>query len=38
MREVMLADQHTKLITTIELWGPGKDFEKPQDKWTLLGT
>jgi hypothetical protein len=38
MREVMLADQTTKLITAVELWGPGKDFGRQEDEWTLLGT
>jgi hypothetical protein len=38
MREVMLTDQTTKLITAVELWGPGKDFGHQEDEWTLLGT
>jgi hypothetical protein len=38
MREVMLADQTTKLVKAVEVWGPGKDFGQQNDEWTLLGT
>jgi hypothetical protein len=38
MREVMLVDQATRLVTAVEVWGPGKEFEHKEDKWTLLGT
>jgi hypothetical protein len=38
MREVMLVDQKTKLVTAVEVWGPGKDFGHKEDEWTLLGT
>jgi hypothetical protein len=37
MREVMLVDQATKLVTAIEVWGPGKDFGHKEDEWALLG-
>jgi len=37
MREVMLVDQKTKLVTAIEVWGPGKDFGHKEDEWALLG-
>jgi hypothetical protein len=38
MMEVMLADQTTKLVKAVEVWGPGKDFGHEEDEWTLLGT
>jgi hypothetical protein len=37
MREVMLVDQATRLVTAIEVWGPGKDFGHKEDEWALLG-
>jgi hypothetical protein len=37
MREAMLVDQTTKLITAVEVWGPGKDFGHEENEWTLLG-
>ena len=37
MREVMLVDQATKLVTAVEVWGPGKDFGHKEDEWALLG-
>ena len=37
MREVMLIDQATKLVTAVEVWGPGKDFGHKEDEWALLG-
>ena len=37
MREIMFVDQATRLITAVEVWGPGKDFGHNEDEWTLLG-
>lgn len=37
MREVMFVDHTTKLITTVEVWGPGKDFGLKGDELALLG-
>ena len=33
----MLVDQATRLVTAIEVWGPGKDFGHKEDEWALLG-
>ena len=37
MREIMFVDQATRLVTAVEVWGPGKDFGHKEDEWTLLG-
>jgi len=37
MQEVMLVDQKTRLVTAVEVWGPGKDFGHKENEWTLLG-
>jgi hypothetical protein len=37
MREIMLVDQTNKLVTAVEVWGPGKDFGHKENEWTLLG-
>ena len=37
MREIMLVDQETRLVTAVEVWGHGKDFGHKEDEWTLLG-
>lgn len=37
MREIIRVDQETKLVTAVEVWGPGKDFGHKEDEWTLLG-
>jgi hypothetical protein len=37
MREVMLVDQATKLVTAVEVWGIGKDFGLKEDEWLLFG-
>jgi hypothetical protein len=38
MREVMFIDQTTKLVTAVEVWGPGKYFGLKGDELALLGT
>ncbi|MGA2677899.1 MAG: hypothetical protein ABSF37_01220 [Sedimentisphaerales bacterium] len=37
MREIVFVDQATRLVTAVEVWGPGKDFGHKEDEWTLLG-
>jgi hypothetical protein len=38
MREVMLVDQKTKLVTAVEVWGSGNNFGLKEDEFALLGT